>query len=422
MTSMTLISSISARAAAATLATALCVSVASADLSDTDQISPCLASHLSPIGQAACAEIAGAGDVSDASYYNHFPSDWLLLLEPGGAVSPVNAYYGELASMLAETWSTMEIATLKLSGDKSILAEGLLKLHGSRASEKADAPKPLVRLLVGSGEVDVENALEAITRHLPADRDAWNVDVVVARIGREPLYFWNHAKMAVRDRFEAVTGSVELHGETELAMKVSCHAARDARDFFDAVWETYPERSSVTRACASNREDLCTETCFEQECWSSGRPSPPSAWCGVQEAPVLSLGRGNFIDGGGLELDLSADRAIYAALDSAHHDLFLMQRSLIFKPLHVDRLFDSLANAAIRGVDVRITVGPDAGWLGYFPAPEVVWDRLVDHMDDEFRAQGLSREQRRQAHRRVRLAEYNAHVKYFSVDDQAFYV
>ncbi|MEO1368551.1 MAG: phospholipase D-like domain-containing protein, partial [Acidobacteriota bacterium] len=113
------------------------------------------------------------------------------------------------------------------------------------------------------------------------------------------------------------------------------------------------------------------------------------------------------------------DRAIYAALDSAQHDLFLMQRSLFFTLLEVDRLFDSLSAAAMRGVDVRITVGPQEG---YFPSAEYVWDQLTEHMEDEFRAQGLDRGQRREAHRRVRLAEYNAHAKYFAVDDQAFYI
>lgn len=341
---------------------------------------------------------------------NEVPSDWLFYMPPGTAIP---FYFEYVANLIGNTQNRIDISMLNLQDERrAILAQGILTLHERFAGTGL---RPLVRIMTGLHSAGA--VYDDVTDLLPED-EPWNVQVIAVKIGQPLEENWNHTKMAIQDGCFAVTGSVETDVESEIAMALRGEAAAAALAFHDAVWSTYLDHQPWG-GCAASDDLYCEADCILERCWEQTIPPTPecSVWPGNART-VFSLGRGAFQP----DFDLSADTAVFTAIDAATDEIVLLQRSLEWRsenPNYVPRLYRELSEAAARGVRIRIMVGDGNVFFG---SPEEIAENLGDFMEATFDGMGLSPAERRAAHRNLRLGEVKTHAKVYMVDRQAFYV
>ncbi len=381
--------------------------------------------------------------VSDSTKYNQFStlttrnetmSDWLWMIgDVNEAPSPARAQacYMEIADMLRRTSFTFEMSTLfyiKNSGLellKEHIAPAIRELHDNNVDNTG--PKPYLRFLQsmpffrGSS---AKKVYEALTSKLPEDASTWNVNIKVGNF--TDVVGWNHSKIAVRDRTEAIAGGMNWSKNylqhptdnanaylTDINMQIHGEAAAAASDFIVKVFN-----KNVTNFRPPN--NFGAKRRYDDPEYTKPEPNVSN------RLNVFSLGRGlvkrNFFS---YNFDQSADRAIFAAIDAASESIYMVQPS--YKQfVYITQLMDKLMAAVLRGVEVKLVVDADKRWQGVD-----IYGFLEEMMDE----QGLAEDIRDLYRNKLQVAAYRAkassehplkafdvHHKFIMFDRRAFYI
>ncbi|WP_028876424.1 CARDB domain-containing protein [Teredinibacter turnerae] len=224
----------------------------------------------------------------------------------------------------------------------------------------------------------------------------------------------NDMRLLVRDKQVTYSGSPELGREStnNLSIALSGEIGLLADTQFDM---TTSAASAIT----------CSWRTADTNCQSTPQIPALAPVANESAMPVFSLTRGYFASRGGF--DLQADIALTTALDQAQSTIFLSQVSYLAGNSLSDYLFESIASAVVRGVEVESVIGASdieenspaqqLELLGRFIEEEAVrWE-----LDDSEKLRAHCRLYFTVRHDGDNNPEPN-NAKFFMVDEGTFYV
>lgn len=355
-------------------------------------------------------------------------NEWMLTAcnkVQGPPIDNRGDFLNTVVNEIKSTRSRFALSTLSFSSavNARYLAPALAEAN-IRAKLMAEKnATPLFQFLVAS---DPTQIYQELTQNITGK---WYINVVVYQVGTGGNVWlnWNHSKMVIRDETVVYSGSQNMNTLAEF------ESATDDENYNyqkEVSLGFYGEAAPV----ALKQFDKLVDVAQDSECsWPTSRkttckdlPAYPSALIGVvtETTPVFSLDRGDF---GLLTFDFQADKAISAALNAAQHSIDLSQHgyNYLFRTSH--RVVEELAQALIRGVEVKSMVAFAWGNSG---DPYDQYVDLVYRVHELAIMEGLTDEERFAADCRLQFAvmqtaegtDAQNHAKYFMVDDKLFYL
>ncbi|WP_163988686.1 hypothetical protein [Pyxidicoccus caerfyrddinensis] len=390
--------------------------VGASGAAEAQALNPCggVTVSLSPVG-AAMSALPRAG--IQHSTCAGVPEFWLYNLD--GLDSTVTQLEGTIQAQLEATTSSFSHASLYFHPNLGF-APGLAALHtnvGLRvgAFPVPQALKPIVRLYFGGPNETAQQIYDSVTAPLVAlagaDPAQWNVRVAVGR-SETQLNGWNHSKLSVRDRIEAIATSYET-AQQELAIHLAGEPASHAANWFDTIW------NQRFIPCVGD-----SSLCYTVPTAPSVTATTPHAF---RSANVLALSRGSLDSG----QNFDADDALVAGMGATERSMFFLNPALvgfvppysnIFSPIFMENVGDAIA----RGVDVKFVWGTDA--QARSPG---VWNVMEDILEARFADHQLNPVRRAVGHCMFHMVSYRdarpgavspeSHAKFYMLDD-GFYV
>lgn len=382
---------------------------------------PCVASvdpcggatvPLSPVG-AAVASVTRAGAKCVA-----IPPHPLYSFDEDG--DHVAQLFALARAELEATHSSFSHAALDEDMEDYRFAEALLNLHvrigGPHGEVVAEQDKPIVRFYYGNAALDVQHVHDQVTSRLRAvagdDPAGWNVRVAVA--SASPLALgvgWNHSKLTIRDRIEAIATGLETP-EHDMAIHLGGPAAEHAQDWFDVSW--IQSRNS----CRPLSSPLCGQIVVAPLI-AAQTPYP------FRPANVFALERGHLDTG----MVTDADEALLAGIHASTSSVFMLTPGLVgYLPLETTKfspiLLRAIADRLAAGVDVKLVWGNP----GLHPLTPGNWRNIEQALDEVFLSRHLTAAHRDIAHCMFHVAPYTpvsgpptSHAKFYMMD-RSFYI